>query len=497
MFGCSKTNFDLHYNLEPDYVLNVAEVDVEGYIKHLESQLKSTDGFAASDRYLILARLTGNERFYSSACQELKQFKPINNEQKAIVYESIASLNCDGEKYDNLANSATIWENMNVSWRARLLRAIIDDKANSQENNTYYGMQFDTSEIKPQLNLTGESRIVIGSTKIAVKNDDIVMTQVDRVFRDWLGLQIDQNPFYGNLLVTFSERLTYTEDELMSEIGWHEGGRMRDLKRYLNITPKTAYGTIIIEKEGKWYAPDDKGVFRFEVLFDKVAYPTTRFLARNVGMIVDTHGVSLLVEQSIRNGANMVLSDCDYGAKTKAALYLSKHNISVICFPDRFVHKALGHNARLVGSPTWRFENGMMIYGDSPIEIVENQTIVVTNADFGTVYALWYYNAPFLYFSEISKTFPLNLIKVDIDNFNQLSRAFDAARKNNASIVGTRVFNSDDYKQAKEWLDETKENKIILFHSTMYPYGIKLMKEYQSRISFDDPNVKSVRGISE
>ena len=77
-----------------------------------------------------------------------------------------------------------------------------------------------------------------------------------------------------------------------------------------------------------------------------------------------------------------------------------------------------------------------------------------------------------------------------VDDFGQLGTVFETAREQNASVVATRVFNSDDYIDAAQWLDEDESNTIILFHSTMYPYGIKLMQEYEGRISFDDPNVR-------
>jgi hypothetical protein len=301
-----------------------------------------------------------------------------------------------------------------------------------------------------------------------------------------------QNPFLGDILVTFSERLSYKEDELMSEIGWHEGGRMRDLKNNLNIEAKTAVGTIIAKKDNKWYASDDKGIFSFEVPLDKVSYPTTRFFTPDIAMIIDTHGVNMLVEQAIRKEANVVLSDCDHEGKTKAAIYLSKHNISVICFPDRFTHMALGHDANLVGSPVWRFENNSMIYGDSPLLLEKYDDIVVTNADLGKSYAVWYYTTPFFYFSFVNMTFPLNITVSTIDDFGQLDKVFDIARQKNINIVATRIFNKDDYTKAKEWMDENKERRIILFHSTMYPYGIKFMQEYINRVSFNDPNIKPV-----
>ena len=93
-----------------------------------------------------------------------------------------------------------------------------------------------------------------------------------------------------------------------------------------------------------------------------------------------------------------------------------------------------------------------------------------------------------LYFQEINKTFPLQIIKVNLDQFNQTEIIYEKARETNTHLVATRIFNYYDYNQARTWMYENNENKIILFHSTAYPYSIALMKEFKGRISFDDPN---------
>ncbi|MGM5488648.1 MAG: hypothetical protein ACQESG_06885 [Nanobdellota archaeon] len=478
--GCLEVSYDPYYDREPDYVLRAAGVDRTDYVQGLEGQEFSGDAWGRADRYLILARLTNESGYYLRFCEALMAFDAATDEERAVKYESLASVNCGNRRTHYLREAIKLWEKQGVAWRAQLLQGIMGDNVS---------VTVDGTELEPALNLSGKSSITIGSTSITVEPGDRVFTQVDRVYRDWLGQQMDQSPFDGELLYTFSERLTYPAEELMAEVGWHEGGRMRDLKR-LGIEPHTAVGTIVVEHEGKWYAPDDTGVFRFEVPLDKVSYPTARFLADGIGLLVDTHGVNMLVEQSIRHDADVVLSDCDHTGKTKAAIYLSDHNISVICFPDRFTYAALGHDARLVGSPVWRVEDGSMVYGDAPVVLHRNETIVVTDADIGKTYAIWYYTTPLLYFEQITKTFPLDVTVATIDDFGQLGTVFDTAREQNASVVATRVFNSDDYIDAAQWLDEDESNTIILFHSTMYPYGIKLMQEYEGRISFDDPNVR-------
>jgi hypothetical protein len=451
LVSCS---YDPNYDLDPYFVLDAAGLDY-----YME---EPTDTFAKADSYLIEARMSSS---YSKACKEYNKIKPNSNEEQAIIYETLASLNCNNKRDEYLQKAIDTWD---VIWRKEILNGILI-------NNTI--LQFNTTEIQPNLDLSNTNQITIGKTTIDTTNTTLV-TQVDRVYRDWLGGQL-QNPFEGNVLTTFSERLTYSKDELRADIGWHEGGRIKDL----NLQPITATGTIIAKYNNTWYAPDEKGVFQFEVPLDKVSYPTTRFLTKDIAMIIDTHGINMLVDQAIRNNATLVIGCGDHPGKAKAALYLASKNISIISFTDLYTYKTLGHNANILGSPVWE-DN---IIGNAPINITKNQKIIVTNVTI-TTYAIWYYQTPMLYFQEINKTFPLEIIEVNLNQFNQTEIIYEKARETNTSLVATRIFNYYDYNQARTWMYENNENKIILFHSTAYPYSIALMKEFKGRISFDDPN---------
>ena len=77
---------------------------------------------------------------------------------------------------------------------------------------------------------------------------------------------------------------------------------------------------------------------------------------------------------------------------------------------------------------------------------------------------------------------------VQIDNFNQTERVISKAQEVNAGIIAVRIYNSDDYDNVISWLEESKTNKAILFHSTSYPYGYKLFREFPEQTSFDDIN---------
>ena len=207
--------YDSNLAINPDYVLDSAGIDKENYVKQLHTELESTrDYWAKGDTYLALARLENKTEYYKLACDNFLKYSPKSAEENAILYETLASLNCRGTGIHDLREAAHYWKILGVYWRAELLDKMADNKKIS--------FKFETSSIEPELNLSKASKIIIGKTKIEVKQGDKIITQVDRVFRDWLGLQLNQNPFRGNILKTFSERLTYSKEELREDIGWHE-----------------------------------------------------------------------------------------------------------------------------------------------------------------------------------------------------------------------------------------------------------------------------------
>jgi hypothetical protein len=231
----------------------------------------------------------------------------------------------------------------------------------------------------------------------------------------------------------------------------------------------------------------DDGVFRFEIPLDKVLYPSTRFLRNDLAVIMDTHGVNMLVEQALRNNVSAVMACCDHSGKVKAAKYLGDRGISVICSSDRYVYLALGHNLSLVGSPPIAVSSGRVVFGSRPLAISANEAVVVMNAT-DSPYSLWYYQSPAQYFSELSGAVQLNLSFVQVTGFGQMERVVSEARSRHSSIIAARVFDSSDYSALKSWLLESRDNRAVLFHSASYPYGVLLLREFPLQTSFDDPN---------
>jgi len=466
-----KVDYDPNYINEHDLIFKTTDTNISEYKQLLHEQINDAeDNFAKGDIYLILARLENNSAYYKEAC---KRF--ISHTPNPITYETLASLNCK--------NKADKWLKLAADnsddWKKELLNDISNNRTN---------LIFETSTSTVKLNLTNANKISIGNSQITINKNNTIVTQQERVLRDWLTPNMTQSPFEGEPLYVFSEKNYYTEDELRSDIGWHEGGRLKDIKDNININHVSAVGTVVAlnPDDNKWYASDENGVFRFEIPIDKIYYPTTRFIRKDIAIIIDTHGVNMLVDQAITSNADVVIGCCDFPGKIKAAVYLANKNISVICNTDRYLYQALGRNLSILGSPPMKTASETVVFGNRPLEIERNQKIAVLNTEKG--YPQQYYDAPYKYFSEINKTFPLDLYIINIDGYNQTHQVLEVATINDANIVGYRVFNSYDYNEAKQWLEKSDERKMVLFHSSSYPYGKLLAEEYPEQTTFDDPN---------
>jgi len=468
--------------LDFTYVLNAAGKNVSEFAGNLSEMLsENLSSYSRADILLMLGRITHSD---TMICESIPYYDTAlietnNTEKQALIYEAIASIDCGRNKKAFLMEAVKRWKLLNNSARARIDESLAMGKK--------INLKFDTSEIEPVLPKQNASVIIIGSTTVNITQGGRVITQADRVKRDWLGLQVEKDIFGSQVLTTFSERLDYNSSELREDIGWHEGARMKELATE-GIEPLVAYGTLVAKLRDRWYATDENGIFRFEVPLDKLQYPTTRFLRDDLAVIMDTHGVNMLVEQALRQKANAVLSDCDHPGKVKAAAYLSERGIPVICFPDKYVYLALGHNLSLVGSPPMRREGEKVIVGGRQIQISTKETIIVMNAT-DLPYAIWYYQTPANYFSALKEAVPqLKLEFVQVNSFNQMANVVRKAEMLRANVIAARVFNSNDYEILKKWLYQSPKRKVILFHSASYPSGYLLLREFPEQTGFDDPN---------
>ena len=460
------------------FVLKATGTDKDSYTKEISKLLeKNISSYSKADIYLIMARLTGKKDYFNQAISNYKTAigEAKSLEEKAFIYETLASLNYKEKK--NLLIASKLWDSAGNDFRAEIYKKLAENKkvefSLELSQIPRYGINFNKNF----------SHFLIGNSSIILDKNDIVVSQVDRVTRDWLGYQLEKNPFdTEGLLRIFSERLKYSKEELREDIGWHEGARIEEIKK-VGLSHKVAVGTLIKNVDGKWYAPNEKGVFMFEVPIDKVLYPTTRFLRKDLGIIVDTHGINMVVEQAINFGATAVVSDCDHPGKVKAAIYLSEKGIKVACTVDKYLPLAFGYNKTIVGSAPIKIEDGKATIGHQPIMIGKNEYIVVEGVN-STKFSISYYNTSNIYFSEFEKYFPLNITYILIDDFNQAHKVLEKAE----NVVAMRVFNKDDYMKLKSWLKKDKEHKAILFHTSPYPYGYLILKEFPNQTTFDDIN---------
>ncbi len=428
-----------------------------------------TNPFAQGDALLIESRIQGKDSFASIKYYK-EALKTATPEEKAILWESIASISGNPAYY---WPSSLIW-----SWKRNTFRADIDKHLLNREFIPYEYKEFNLKQpyfATPK----GATNITLGESSFTLTKDDILVSQVDRVTRDWLSSQL-QDPQSEHLLTVFSENYD------VEDIGWHEGGRISQYKNAINLTHIPVTGTIVRKINDTWYAPNEQGIFMFDVPIDKIEYPTTRFLREDLALIIDTHGVNMLVEQAIENNATVVIGCCDHIGKIKAALYLNEKGIKVICNTDKYLPLALGQTSTTLGSAPFKEEENTLVFGNQTITFSITEKIIVLNAieDYG----LSYYATPTIYFTHLQEQtlLPLNLTFVTITNYNQLQLLVDKAHEENAHVIAARVYNKNDFNVLSFWLEESTENRIILFHSEAYPYGYLLLRNYPQQVTFDD-----------
>ena len=319
----------------------------------------------------------------------------------------------------------------------------------------------------------GTAAYVLGRSAIRVEAGEVVIAQSDRTVRDWLSYQL---------------RWPFDDDPVRRDalIGWHEGARLTDLLDAVDVRVFPATGVLAAFHDGRWLAPDAEGVFRFEVLEDKVQYPTTRVHDR-LALLVDTHGVSSLVEAASRRNAGLVVACGDHPEKMKGALALAKSGRDVWFPCDRFVGDVLGYEAPgvLLGSAPVRREGDHAVIGGRPVRFDVAETVVVEDA--APRGNLRYYDAAARYFRTLAKVLPLKLEVVEVDGPGQASRVVERALALGAKAIAIRVETEQDAAPVRDWLSGSPERRAVLFHTAPYAPGYALFGEFPGRTTFGDP----------
>jgi len=332
---------------------------------------------------------------------------------------------------------------------------------------------FSTQDIQKMPPPGNPSQITIGSTAIVIKPGDVVKCQSERVVRDWLSIyNLDLPPW---------------DIKKARIVPWHEGARTKELVELVDVKVLPITGTLVKRQGDKWFAPDMDGKFKYEVSLDKVYnYPTNKIIDQDTVLIVDTHGISSLAWDA--EGARLVIGCGDHQGKAEAAYYLASKGIDVYTPPDRFIYTLIGTKTpgKILGSaPIKKHPQGAML-GGQPITIDVSEKIVVSTTTLG--YPVQYYDAPYRYFKALEEYYSisLNLQVIDIREVGETVQVITKASETGAKLIGVRVYSEDEYKAVAEWLKRDKNNRAVLFHSSLYAPGYRLFAEFPKQTSFGD-----------
>jgi len=412
--------------------------------------------FTLAEREYLLGKVTKDD---PRKCNSIKYYEEALNEfeDTELIYEILyfVSLECgkDYKKYEQFL--------LNISSKSK--QNIYSNFFNKDE------FQFEPYRIKKQeMQIPRNfSSIILGESYIKVDNNTVIGTQIERIIRDWASNIINVYPSEFEQIISYGEGNNFIRAVNNTSA---------------KIIPLTSI--IVIKSKGKWYAPDEKGVFRFEVLPDKVDYPTNKCYG-NICLIIDTHGISSLVSQAIENNVSLVIGCGDYVDKMAGAQYLAEKGINSFFPADRFIGNIINYQGEGVLIGTAPIRNN--IIGNQSISINKNELIIVQ--DNYESYPGQYYDSPKKYFKELEKIVPLNA-KYVVTSSNQTNKIVEEAKLNNSQIIGVRIWTEYDYNSVRIWLSENSNNRAVLFHSSLYPYAQKLFDEFPSQTSFGDPKPK-------
>ena len=427
------------------------------------------DPLADADRRYLLARV---EKDHDALCEARRAFEALREsatdpDRRLLIEETVAftSRECGADAMGAFGRASGAAEMADQPFKARVYR----DLALGRFEPTFGEVEIRTTLSAPA-NTTG---FVLGESAIRVSAGERIGVQVERTVRDWLSYQLSWD----------LSRRPLRRDDLIT---WHEGARLRDVMAAVDVRIVPLPGTIAVRRGERWLAPDENGVFRFEVLPDKIDYPTTRAMG-DVALLVDTHGLASLAGSALRSGVPMVVGCCDTPYKAQAAWWLASRGVDVYFPCDRYVGSLLGYEGRgtLIGSAPVRAEKGMAVIGDRPVRFSVTETIVVEDAQLPG--PLQYYDAPGKYFHRLAEMMPIKVDFVTITGAGQASAVVRRAEEVGASAIAVRVWNDEDAAPVRAWLRASHAHRAVLFHSAPYPSGYLLFTEFPKQTTFGDP----------
>lgn len=444
-------------------------------LRRFYASRETRDPLLASDAEHLAGRIGGDPQAVCGAFRRLRRAVPrIQQAQRRLIAaEELAftAEECGEDAAPFFRSAARAARAAGDEWKANVYAATAEGR---------FVPEFGETAIRRDLRVPANPvAYVLGESVVRLTAGSRVGVQVERTVRDWLSAQVRYD---------FSARPVGPRDLL----GYHEGARLGDLLP-TGVVAVPLQGTLAARRDDRWLAPDERGVFRFEVLPDKIQYPATR-AARGLALLPDTHGVSALVEQAARGKVDLVIACGDSPDKAKAAYHLARLGIAVWFPCDRFVGDLLGHDARatLIGSAPARVEGHVAVIGDRPVSFSVSETIVVE--DTSAHGNERYHDAAWRYYSELARAVPLRLERVQVEGAGKAARLVARARELGARAVALRVADAEDAGALREWLAQSTENRAVLFHSAPYPDGERLFRDFPRQTTFGDPRPRFIGG---
>lgn len=345
---------------------------------------------------------------------------------------------------------------------------------------------------KKQLTVVNATYMILGLSEISLKSGDetVVGIQVDRGVRDifW------KDSLYDSRVPP--DRVPNDSTQL---VPYMEGARARELMNWsqAQVVPLTP-GIAIQKSNGEYYASDGFGGYPFMVFRDKIAYPTVTFRDNgkdHFAIIPDTHGFNSVVKPALelnqQKKLDLVIACMDSPDKAAAALFLASHGISCYAPCDRFTNVLMGYkerygtNAVILGSAPIQKTPWGAIIGRQPVIFDLKEPIVAQFTD--KLYPDQYCDAPSRYLRELQKVYSVNLNLTEVAaNVGETQLLVKEAERIQADVIAARVYNQEDYLPLKIWLESNDKHRLILLHSAVYEFGIKLFREFPSRTTFGD-----------
>jgi hypothetical protein len=322
------------------------------------------------------------------------------------------------------------------------------------------------------------SFVVMGATYIQVPEGAMVVTQVNRVIKD------SESNINTNMP---DDHRPQSPSEL---VPYMEGARVKELMKYSDVKLIPATNVTVKYTRGGWWGPDDQGNYVFGVDPSKVMPIFAKEIDNNTRLVLETHGMNLMVPEAVKDHAFLVVACGDLPGKAQAEAYMNTKGINCYAPCDRFTPMLLNKTGPGIslGSEPIRPQNygtGAII-GAQPVAINLKEKIIVQTTT--KRYPDQYCDTPNRYFTDLEQVYGINMNLDVVDaSVGESSKVVDEAHKTGANVIAVRVLNQQDRQPVEQWLKEDKNHRAILFHSAAYEPGYSLFFEFPQQVTGQDP----------